>query len=109
MLQVVADLDRKILALELKALKSRMLQNVGNGVRVRHGEGTRPAGRRVVLLRAVEELLDDRLGAVQPLVVELASPDDDVQPPTGPQSPRRTLRSAATGFAKNIVPNRANA
>ena len=75
MLQVVADLDHEILALELKTLEARMLQDVGDGVRVRHRERARPAGRLLVLLRALEELRDDRLGAVQPLVVELASPD----------------------------------
>ena len=57
---------------------------------------------------AVEELLDDRLGAVQPSLSSLRRQTTMFRRPPGRKA-SRTLRSAATGFAKNIVPNRANA
>ena len=75
----------------------------------RHRERPGAAGRLVVLLRPLDEPLDDRLRAVQPLVVDPPPPDDHRERARRGRARARTLRSAATGLAKNIVPKRENA
>ena len=78
------------------------------GVGAGHRERPRPARRLVVLLGPGDEALDDLLGPVHPVVLDLARQTNIMSRPPGTSAPR-TLRSAATGFAKNIVPKREKA
>ena len=59
--------------------------------------------------RALDEALDDRAGRGTSTRCPRAAPDDHHEPRRPASAPPRTLRSAATGLAKNIVPNRENA
>ena len=76
LVEVVADLDREVAALQRDLLEPGKHQLLADGVGARHRERPGAAGRLVGLLRVIEVLVDDLLGAPDPLVVELAPPDD---------------------------------
>ena len=81
--EVVADLQRQVAALQADLLEAGDLQLLADRVGVGHRERARPAGRLVGLLGVVEVLVDDQLGAAHPIVVLLAPPDDGAEPAAG--------------------------
>ena len=107
--EVVADLQGQVAALQGDLLEAGDLELLADRVGVGHRERPRPAGRLVGLLGVLEVLVDDELGAMHPVVVFLAPPDDRTEPAAGGQSGPRTLLSAATGLAQNIRPIREKA
>ena len=60
------------------------------------------------LLGVLEVLVDDQLGAADPVVVLLAPPDDRAEPAAGGQR-RAHVAQRGTGLAKNIRPMREKA
>src|SRR6185437_5959784 len=75
-IEVFADRDRDITALKRDVGEARETQDLTRGVGVGHRERTRAARRLVVLVGSLYYALDDRLGAVQPVVVDAPSPHD---------------------------------
>ena len=76
-----ADPHRQVAAQQRDVLEAGALQHVAGRVGVGHRERPRPAGRLVVLLGPADDLLHDRLGAVEPVVVLAPAPDDHREPP----------------------------
>jgi hypothetical protein len=64
-------------------LESRMYEHVGRCVRVGHREQARPARGLVCRVGSGQESLGNPLGAVQPVVVELASPHHHAEAAAG--------------------------
>jgi hypothetical protein len=75
LVDVLADGDRLVAAVKRDVRVAGGLEDGGGGVGVGHRERPWSAGWLVVFLGPGGDLLDDRLGAVDPVVVDSASPD----------------------------------
>ena len=76
LVDVAPDQDRAVAALETDVAEARVQEHVARGVGVRHRERAGPAGRLVVLLGPLDDLLHDLLRAVEPPIVDPLAPDD---------------------------------
>ena len=110
LVEVAADQDRQVAAAQRRRRRSRRAAGCSlDGVGVGHRERAGAAGRLVVLLGALDDLLDDRLRAVEPVVVDPPAPDDHREPAARARAPRARCAARRTGLAKNIVPMREKA
>src|SRR4051794_39884296 len=82
LLDVAADEDRDVAAVQRDVLIAGELEDVAGRVRAGHRERSRATGGLVVLLRPLDDLLGDHLRAVQPVVVLAPAPDDHHEAPT---------------------------